>query len=68
MNTINQLNSQLENHEKIKKGVVFKTHWTIENNFLTPTLKLKRNLIELENEHNYLTWYHDEKVVIFKNN
>ena len=68
MNTINQLNSQLENHEKIKKGVVFKTHWTIENNFLTPTLKLKRNLIELDNEHNYLTWYHDEKVVIFKNN
>ena len=66
MNTINQLNHQLENHEKIKKAVVFKTHWTIENNFLTPTLKLKRNLIELDNERNYLTWYHDEKVVIFK--
>ena len=66
MNTINQLNHQLENHEKIKKAVVFKTHWTIENNFLTPTLKLKRNLIELDNERNYLTWYHDEKAVIFK--
>ena len=66
MNTINQLNNQLENHEKIKKAVVFKTHWTIENNFLTPTLKLKRNLIELDNERNYLTWYHDEKSIIFK--
>ena len=66
MNTINQLNNQLENHEKIKKAVVFKTHWTIENNFLTPTLKLKRNLIELDNHDNYLTWYNNKEMVIFK--
>ena len=68
INSVSDLNNRLEKHEKIKKVVVFKDQWTIENNFLTPTLKLKRNLIELDNEHNYLTWYHDEKIVIFKNN
>ena len=68
IDTLSHLNKRLEKHEKIKKVVVFKDQWTIENNFLTPTLKLKRNLIELDNEHNYLTWYHDVKVVIFKNN
>ncbi len=68
IDTLNHLNKRLEKHEKIKKVIVFKDQWTIENNFLTPTLKLKRNLIELDNEHNYLTWYHDVKVVIFKNN
>ena len=68
INTVSDLNNRLEKHEKIKKVVVFKDQWTIENNFLTPTLKLKRNLIELDNEHNYLTWYHDEKMVMFKNN
>tara|TARA_B110000003_G_C16621408_1_gene523302 strand:+ start:62 stop:1708 length:1647 start_codon:yes stop_codon:yes gene_type:complete len=68
INSVSDLNNRLEKHEKIKKVVVFKDQWTIENNFLTPTLKLKRNLIELDNEHNYLTWYHDEKIVILKNN
>ncbi len=68
INSVSDLNNRLEKHEKIKKVVVFKDQWTIENNFLTPTLKLKRNLIELDNEHNYLTWYHEEKMVIFKNN
>ena len=68
INSVSDLNNRLEKHEKIKKVVVFKDQWTIENNFLTPTLKLKRNLIELDNEHNYLTWYHDEKMVMFKNN
>ena len=68
IDTLSHLNKRLEKHEKIKKVIVFKDQWTIENNFLTPTLKLKRNLIELDNEHNYLTWYHDVKVVIFKNN
>lgn len=66
IDTINQLNNQLERHEIIKKVIVFKNHWTIENNFLTPTLKLKRNLIELDNQDNYLTWYHDKEMVIFK--
>jgi len=68
IDTLSHLNKRLEKHEKIKKVIVFKDQWTIENNFLTPTLKLKRNLIEHDNEHNYLTWYHDVKVVIFKNN
>ena len=67
INSVSDLNNRLEKHEKIKKIIIFKDQWTIENNFLTPTLKLKRNLIELDNEHNYLTWYHDEKMVIFKN-
>ena len=66
IDTINQLNFQLEKHETVKKVIVFKNHWTIENNFLTPTLKLKRNLIELDNQDNYLTWYYDKEIVIFK--
>ena len=64
--TLNDLNNRLERHEKIKKIVVFKNQWTIENNFLTPTLKLKRNLIEQKNQISYLSWYNDKEVVIFK--
>ena len=64
--TLDDLNNRLENHEKIKKIVVFKNQWTIENNFLTPTLKLKRNLIEQKNQSNYLSWYNEKEIVIFK--
>ncbi|MDC0858337.1 AMP-binding protein, partial [Flavobacteriaceae bacterium] len=64
--TLNDLNNRLERHEKIKKIVVFRNQWTIENNFLTPTLKLKRNLIEQKNQISYLSWYNDKEVVIFK--
>ena len=37
INSVSDLNNWLEKHEKIKKVVVFKDQWTIENNFLTPT-------------------------------
>ena len=66
IDTINTLNLSLEQHEKVKKVVVFKNQWTIENNFLTPTLKLKRNLIEIANQDHYSSWYYDKDVVIFK--
>jgi len=63
--TLNDLNNRLERHEKIKKIVVFRNQWTIENNFLTPTLKLKRNLIEQKNQSSYLSWYNEKEIVIF---
>ncbi len=65
IDTINSINLSLEKHEKVKKLVVFKNQWTIENNFLTPTLKLKRNLIELENQDNYLNWYNNKETVLY---
>ena len=66
IDTLYTINLKLEKHEKVKKVVVFKNQWTIENNFLTPTLKLKRNLIEIDSQDHYSSWYHDKEVVIFK--
>ena len=43
---IKKTNNTLSNHEKIL-GVIVDTHqWTIDNGFLTPTLKIKRNKVE----------------------
>ncbi|CAM3501778.1 AMP-binding protein [Paraphotobacterium marinum] len=43
---IKNTNNALSNHEKII-GVIVETHqWTIDNGFLTPTLKIKRNKVE----------------------
>lgn len=43
---LNQVNSMLEDHEKLAFAVVVKDQWTMENGFLTPTMKIKRNVIE----------------------
>ena len=40
------VNATLEPHEAIAKVVVVKDAWTIDNNLMTPTMKVKRNEIE----------------------
>jgi long-chain acyl-CoA synthetase len=63
--SVMELNSTLEKHEKIEKVVIIKQNWTVENNYLTPTLKLKRNLIEKEHQHYYKKWFQDKNHVIY---
>ena len=43
---LHKVNDQLEAHEKLSCIVVVKELWTMENGFLTPTMKIKRNVIE----------------------
>lgn len=43
---MNAVNATLENHEEIAKIVVTKDAWTIDNNMMTPTMKVKRNEVE----------------------
>lgn len=40
------VNAQLEHHEIIKQVFLVKDEWTIESELLTPTLKLRRNVID----------------------
>jgi len=40
------VNATLEDHEQLDYVVVVKDQWTMENGFLTPTMKIKRNVVE----------------------
>jgi long-chain acyl-CoA synthetase len=40
------VNETLEPHEAIAKILVVKDAWTIDNNLMTPTMKVKRNEVE----------------------
>jgi long-chain acyl-CoA synthetase len=44
--TVQQLDADLEDHEKIAKVIVTRETWSIDNNLLTPTLKVRRNQVE----------------------
>ena len=63
---IDSINNTLEKHEKIKKIVILKDSWSIENNILTPTMKIKRNVIEEKYKDFYETWYNFKDKIIFQ--
>jgi long-subunit acyl-CoA synthetase (AMP-forming) len=48
LDNLHKLNAQLSRHEKINHIVVIKDTWNTMNGFLTPTLKIKRSVIETE--------------------
>jgi long-subunit acyl-CoA synthetase (AMP-forming) len=44
--TVDAVNPNLESHETVEAVLVVKEPWTIENDVLTPTLKIKRHVLE----------------------
>ncbi|WP_422133206.1 AMP-binding protein [Endozoicomonas sp. ALD040] len=62
VSTMTSVNNELEAHEKLDHIIVAKTTWSIENEMLTPTLKLKRDELEKEYGH-FLTLKHDSEVI-----
>lgn len=43
---LDHVNATLDSHEKLAFMVVVREQWTIGNDFLTPTLKIKRHIVE----------------------
>lgn len=44
--TLKQVNGQLESHQRLDHVIVASHAWSVENEMLTPTMKLKRDQIE----------------------
>jgi len=43
---LDDVNARLDPHEQLDTLVLIKTPWTVDNGFITPTFKVKRNRIE----------------------
>lgn len=55
-NMLGNINSSLDPHEKVEKIIVLKEEWLVENNLLTPSLKIRRNEIEKRYAGFYEDW------------
>ena len=64
--SLSLLNPSLEKFEKIEKMVIMKENWTIANNMITPSLKVKRNEIEKIHLPKYPAWYDKPGTVVWE--
>ena len=60
------VNDKLDPHEQLDCVVVVTTPWSVENGFITPTFKVKRNRIEEVYAGHYEQWVRTRKKVIWE--
>ena len=61
-----EVNSQVEGYEEMQFLAIVRDPWQVENDFLTPTLKIKRNVIEDAYEPLLDQWYDSRQKVIWQ--
>ena len=59
------INAKLDPHEQLDCIVVLTTPWTVDNGFITPTFKVKRNRIEEVYASQYDRWVSSRKKVVW---
>lgn len=61
---LEQVNQSLDKHERLQRLVLVKEVWAVDNGFLTPTLKIKRSVIEGTYGERFAEWVeHNESVL-----
>ena len=63
---MNEVNAALNPHEQLEFTVVVKEPWTTDNGFLTPTMKIRRNVIEQRYEPQVERWFGARQRVIWE--
>ena len=57
---VDRVNKELANYESIKRMCVVSDEWTVETDELTPSMKLKRRVVEKKYEREIAAFYADE--------
>ena len=63
---VNNVNKTVDPHEQLAFVIIVNDEWSIANSFLTPTLKLKRNVVEDAYEGKVNEWYARRQKVIWQ--
>ncbi|MBQ0748071.1 MAG: AMP-binding protein [Marinobacter sp.] len=63
---VNSVNKTVDPHEQLAFVIIVNDEWSIANSFLTPTLKLKRNVVEDAYEGKVNEWYARRQKVIWQ--
>jgi len=63
---LEQVNSTLDKHERLQRLVLVKDSWAVENGFLTPTLKIKRAVIESTYGPHFHGWSARDEMIVWQ--
>jgi len=65
LESIQVVNSKRANFERMSTAIIQTEAWSVENDLLTPTLKVKRGKIDERYTKDYLTWHEAKEKVIW---
>lgn len=64
--TLKEANKKFENYQRVSTIVIVRDQWGVENNLLTPTLKVKRNVVSQRYQDLLMDWHEDSEAVVFE--
>ena len=64
--TLDALNERVHTYERVRKLIVMKEPWTVENDLMTPTMKMKRSVIDARYGTQYEPWFGREEVIVWE--
>ncbi|MNF43499.1 Long-chain-fatty-acid--CoA ligase FadD15 [compost metagenome] len=62
---LEEVNGDLDKHERLQGLVLVKEVWAVDNGFLTPTLKIKRNMVEDAYGKRFPEWLERREAVVW---
>ncbi|MBS7660713.1 AMP-binding protein [Pseudomonas lalucatii] len=62
---LEEVNAALDQHERLQGLVLIKEVWAVDNGFLTPTLKIKRNAVEGAYAGRFVEWGERREAVVW---
>lgn len=62
---LEEVNGALDKHERLQGLVLVKDVWAVDNGFLTPTLKIKRNMVEDAYGKRFPEWLERREAVVW---
>ena len=66
LDLMNTVNTQLDPHEQLSFVVVAQGPWTVGNGFITPTLKIKRNVLESRYQPCVDEWMKQNRPIVWE--
>lgn len=64
--TLQEVNAALPTYQRVQQVIVMRESWTVENGLLTPTLKLKRHVLDERYGSHYAQWAARKEPVLWE--
>ena len=63
--TLTEINEELDGHERISHLVLFSSGWEEDSGLFTPTLKVKRHVVDERYREHFARWANAEQPIIW---